>query len=381
MGIEQLVRRYEHDELAQLLLVVEQLEVANALLRTESIADARAALILLDHHAEIMLNEHCEALFRAGDGRGPFVGRPYKAGEREKIARRFNAKVDVAAGFGPLGEGVAGVVEPDDAACLKLAHRHRNAAYHGDRHNPGVLHLICLLQLRSVCNLFPAVTDRLSISFAGRDLPDVLVRHGVETKDLHGLRCAIQLREVARQVATSVTEGLELPLPAIKIALAHDLLDRGGTAVDVVNELLKGGLPPYNLFFAIEHDEFWKKYGSDEQLVDLRQRADDWHRRDEVDADGRFPDEVRRDMEIANGLRNERYVELRSKFRPKARQQAVFDAIERAEELLHLATLAEVISLYDGLDRDLAMFEQHLPAAVRAFDAMVERQLDYARGK
>lgn len=113
MGIEQLVRRYEHDELAQLLLVVEQLEVANALLRTDSIADARAALILLDHHAEIMLNEHCEALFRAGDGRGPSVGRPYKAGERERIARRFTTKVDVAAGFGPLGEGVAAVVKAD----------------------------------------------------------------------------------------------------------------------------------------------------------------------------------------------------------------------------------------------------------------------------
>ena len=86
-------------------------------------------------------------------------------------------------------------------------------------------------------------------------------------------------------------------------------------------------------------------------------------------------------MEMANGLRNERYVELQNKFRPKARQQAVFDAIERSEELLHLETLAEVVSLYDGLDRDLAVFEQHLPAAVRALDAMVERQIDYARGK
>jgi len=381
VSIEQLVRRYEHDELAQLLLVAEQLEVASALLRTESIADARAALILLDHHAEIMLNEHCEALFRAGDGRGPFAGRPYKAGEREKITRRFTIKVDVAAGLGTLGDGVAAIVEADDAACLKLAHRHRNVAYHGDQHNPGVLHLICLLQLRSVCNLFPAITDRLSISFAGRDLPEVLVRHGVKTKELHGLRCAIELPEVAREVASSITEELELPLPAIKVALANDLLDRGGTAVGVVKELLEGGLPPYNLFFAIEHDEFWERHGSDERLVELRQRADSWHRRDEADADGRYPEEVRRDMEMANGLRNERYVELQNKFRPKARQQAVFDAIERSEELLHLETLAEVVSLYDGLDRDLAVFEQHLPAAVRALDAMVERQIDYARGK
>src|SRR3712207_6174528 len=79
--IQQLFDRYEHDSLAQLLLVVEQLEVARELLRTESLADARAGLILLDHHAEILLHHHCESLFRAGDGKGPFVGRAYKQRE------------------------------------------------------------------------------------------------------------------------------------------------------------------------------------------------------------------------------------------------------------------------------------------------------------
>lgn len=51
-------RSYEHDQLARLLLITEQLEVASALLAGDSIANARAALILLDHHAEIMLHRH-----------------------------------------------------------------------------------------------------------------------------------------------------------------------------------------------------------------------------------------------------------------------------------------------------------------------------------
>ena len=369
--------RYEHDELAQLLLITEQLEVAGALLRTDSIPNARAALILLDHHAEIMLNRHFESLFRAGDGKGPLASRPYKRGERKKL-RDFGVRVDAAAGVGPLGEGVAPILDADDAACLRLSHRHRNAAYHRDQHNPGVLELICLLQLRSVCHLLPATTESISISFAGRDLPEALVRHGVEARDTSGLRSAIELPDAAKRVADSITAELELPLPAVKGALASDLLDRGGAAADVMQRLLKEGLPPHDLYFAIEHDEFWKKHGSDAKLVELLRRSDFWHRRDETDADGRIPEEVRQDMELANGLRNERYVELRQEFRPQARQEAVIDAIEKSEELLALPGLAEVVELYDQLDHDLEIFERHLPAAVGALNARIERQMDYA---
>ncbi len=183
--IADLANRYEHDQLAQLLLIVEQLEVAAALLRTEAVADAREALILLDHHAEILLHRHCESLFRAGDGKGPFVGRAYKLGERNKIRAEFSRKIDVAAGIGPLSEDVATVIDADDAACLKLAHRHRNAAYHRDFHNAGVLHLICLLQLDAVCRLLSATTPRIAFSVSGNG-PAPLARHGVAAGSTHG---------------------------------------------------------------------------------------------------------------------------------------------------------------------------------------------------
>lgn len=368
---------YDHDELSRLVLITEQLEVAVALLRTESIAHARATLILLDHHAEIMLNGHFESLFRAGDGKGSLAGRPYKRGERQKL-REFGVKVDAAAGVGPLGQGVPTVLNVDDAACLKLAHRHRNAAHHLDQHNPGVLELICLLQLRSVCHLLPATTESISISFAGRELPEVLVRHGVEVRDLAGLRSAIELPGAAQQVADSITAELELPLTGVKGAFADDLLDRGGAALRVIQRLLEDGLPADDLHFAMAHNEFWEKHGSDAQLVELLQRSDSWHRRNEADGNGRFPSEVREDMETANRERNERYVELQRDFRPLARDKSVIDAIEKSEELLGLSELAEVVELYDQLDHDLAIFERHLPAAVGALNARVERQIDYA---
>lgn len=348
-----------------------------ALLRTDSVAHARAVLILLDHHAEIMLNGHFESLFRAGDGKGSLAGRPYKRGERQKL-RDFRVKVDAAAGVGPLGQGVPTVLDADDAACLKLAHRHRNAAYHFDRHNPGVLELICLLQLRSVCHLLPATMERISISFAGRDLPEALVRHGVEAQDMSGLRLAIELPGAAQQVADSITAELELPLMSVKGALADDLLDRAGVAIRVIQRLLEDGLPAHDLHFAIAHDEFWEKHGSDAQLVELLQRADSWHRRDEADTNGSFPPEIREDMETANRERNERYIELQRDFRPQARDKSVIDAIEKSEELLELTELAEVVELYDQLDRLLTIFERHLPAAVGAMNARVERQMDGA---
>jgi hypothetical protein len=376
--IAELVNRYEHNELDQLLLVVEQLGVAAALLRTGSIADARAALILLDHHSEILLHRHCESLFRAGDGKGPFVGRAFTQRERERIRGQFNRKVDVGAGVGPLGVGVASVLDADAAACLKLAHRHRNAAYHGDRHNPGVLRLISLLQLDAVCRLLPATTPAIAFGMSADRVPPGLVRHGVRSAPSHGQGSVVDLREAARCVAVSVTAELELPLPAVRAELAGDLLERGGAAIDVLRELLDGGLAPQNLYFAIEHSEFWEKHGSDEQLVELLQRSDPWHRRKPDDPPGLLSDEVEADMARANHLRNERYVELRRQFRPRARQRAVIAAVEQSETVLHAATIADAIDRYDRLDRELEVFERYLPAAVRAFDAMVERQIDAA---
>lgn len=370
------MNRYEHDDLAQLLLVVEQLDLAAELLHSDSVASIRAALILLDHHAEILLRRHCESLFRAGDGKGPFVGRAFTRADRAKIRDKFERKLDVAAGASGLGSGVASIIDRDGAACLKLAHRHRNAAYHRDDHNPGVLHLICLLQLQAVCRLLAVTTSRITVGV--REEVPALLEHGIKASDTGGLRHAIDLRDAAQRVAASITGELELPFGVLKVAFAGDLLDRGRAALGVVLEVSAAGLPEDNLYFAIEHDEFWDKYGSDEVLVELLQRSDPWSRAAPGESPGRCSDEVEADMKLANDLRNERYLELRRAFRPKARQAAAIASIKEAEKLLGDETLAKAVERYDRLDRELAVFEKYLPAAVRALDAMEERAVDYA---
>jgi hypothetical protein len=374
--IAELVNRYEHDELAQLLLVVEQLDLAATMLHSDSVASIRAALILLDHHAEILLRRHCESLFHAGDGKGLFVGRAFTQSEREKIRDKFERKIDVAASRSDLGEGVAAIIDRDAAACLTLAHRHRNAAYHRDDHNPGVLQLICLLQLQVVCGLPTATTSRVTVGVR-EELP-VLLGHGIKASDTEGLRHAIDLRDAAERVAASITSELELPFEHVKAAFAQDLLDRGRAAIGVVVEVSEAGLPDENLYFAIEHAEFWDKHGSDEQLVKLLQRSDPWHRAGPGESPGRLSDEVEADMKLANDLRNDRYVELRRAFRPKATQKAAIAAVEQVEKLLADDTLGKALERYGRLDRDLAVFEKYLPAAVRALGAMEERAVDYA---
>lgn len=79
-------------------------------------------------------------------------------------------------------------------------------------------------------------------------------------------------------------------------------------------------------------------------------------------------------MALANCLRNERYVALRRRFRPRARQEAVIAAIEQSEKLLEDTTLADVVNRYDRLDRSLADFERRGSRGRGAQGLRVRRQ-------
>jgi hypothetical protein len=377
-----LASRYEFDEAEQLLLVVDQLEVCADMLRRDAVSSSRAAIILLDHHAEILLHRHCESLFRAGEGHGPFKGRTYTTTERGEVRNHFAQKLAVASGVGRLGAGVAPVVNADRSAALRLAHTHRNAAYHRDDHNPAVIRLVCLLQFEAVCCLLAATTSSLTIGGVTQNARLAeLARHGVHPTDSHGIRNAICLRDAADKVVESLTADLKLPLPAVQARLAMDLLDRAGELSGVVAELVDAGMEPYRIVFAIENSEFWERHGSDEQLCELARRSDPWERRHEAGPGGSLPDEVYADMNAANDARNERWTALRRKFRPRAQLQVVSRTIVRASKLIETSSMAETLNLYQQLDRDLAPLETFLPEAVRAWDAMVQRKIDIARGK
>jgi hypothetical protein len=377
-----LARRYELDEVAQLVLIVDQLDVCRSLLEEDTIASSRAAIVLLDHHAEILLLRHSESVFAHGDGHGPFRGRTFVSAERDEIRSKFRAKLQVAAGAGALGRDVKPILDADRVAALRLAHEHRNAAYHGDLHNPAVLRLVCLLEFEAVCHLLAATTSGLTIGGASRDERIAgLERHGVRPATTYGLRDAVCLSDAARVVADSLTTDLHLPRPAIQAELALDLLDRTGSIFGVIDELIEDGIEPWRIEFVLAHAEFCAAHLADPELCALARRSDAWERRAEADEVGRLPDVVSADMAAANDERNARWIELQRAFRPRATLANVARTVEQVQKLVETSSLAHTLDLYRRLDADLQPVERHLPECVRSWDEMVQRQIDTSRGK
>jgi hypothetical protein len=151
--ISRLAQRYEHDEVAQFLLVVDQLEDCVQLLKKDEISKTRSAVILLDNLADILLGRRVRSCFAAGERPGPGDHRAFTYKERKQLEKSFPAKLELAAGSGDLGAGVQPIITADDRAILGLSHSHRNAAYHRDEHNPEVILVIAALQLTAVTRL------------------------------------------------------------------------------------------------------------------------------------------------------------------------------------------------------------------------------------
>ena len=242
-NISKLVSSYEHDDAAQLVLVIERLEDSQIALSANRLSQTRGALIMLDHLAETLLLRHVRTCFAQGEARGPSRQRVFLAKERAVLERSFPAKLDLAVGIGELGEGVPPIIDLGRHSALGLAHTHRNAVYHRDRHKEGVLLLLVTLQLDAISKLWPAVTPDWTLSgLREGHLVETLARYGIEPEDRDMSRRAINLPDAARRVADRITEGLELPIEGVAATLAWDLLERAEVASGAVSELIEGGM-------------------------------------------------------------------------------------------------------------------------------------------
>lgn len=379
-NISKLVSSYEHDDAAQLVLVIERLEDSQIALSANRLSQTRGALIMLDHLAETLLLRHVRTCFARGEARGPSRQRVFLAKERAVLERSFPAKLDLAVGIGELGEGVPPIIDLGRHSALGLAHTHRNAVYHRDRHKEGVLLLLVTLQLDAISKLWPAVTPDWTLSgLREGHLVETLARYGIEPEDRDMSRRAINLPDAARRVADRITEGLELPIEGVAATLAWDLLERAEVASGAVSELIEGGMEPRRINFVFANHEFWDRHGADPKLIELSQRSDHWLRRDEADEHHRFPREVEADMARANNERNERVVELQKAFKPRATLRTVGKVNDFAERIAEINSMAELLSTYRELDESLDALEAVVPEAVRTWGKIVEDAVDEAR--
>src|SRR5262249_1131418 len=152
----------------------------------------------------------------------------------------------------------------------------------------------------------------------------------------------------------------------VQAYLGMNLLDRVDEVCGVIAELQRNGMDTERLLFTLRNTEFWDREGDDPEMVRLTRLTDRHARIDELDENHRFPPEVEREMEEANGARNQRYVELARQFVPRARLTVITEAAEKAEGLVKMP-FAAAIDNYRIIDRRLSELEKYLPEVVNAW--------------
>lgn len=121
-------------DLGRLVVHLEHISEAAALLRARGVVRERMALVAADHLAEVLLQDCMEATFVATEQLGPLTPRRYNRVQRQQLVNDFSARVQLACEV-PVGWASEPWLDARDASVFRVAHAYRNALYHGDRHN------------------------------------------------------------------------------------------------------------------------------------------------------------------------------------------------------------------------------------------------------
>src|SRR4051812_28661839 len=139
---DDLNRRYRHDDRAQFLLFIEQMNEACQLLLEDHLGKQRLGLIAVDNLAEMLLYRQQQRIARLRsthwDAQIPRLG----AKRLRKLRSDFKARVRLAQEeiADPLvGSVFVPLLDQLDADVFRTAHAYRNRIYHADRHNSALL--------------------------------------------------------------------------------------------------------------------------------------------------------------------------------------------------------------------------------------------------
>ena len=374
--IDELSLRYENDPVAQFEFILGYLTDSRDLIKHDDVRGWREALVQLDQTADILLSRQVNSITISA-GHVNSGARLFDRNEKRRL-RKFPGKLKLAAGVG-IGKGITPVLSREDRAVLQLAHTHRNLAYHQDRHDEQVIRLITALQFEAVCRLWPKTTPGWGFAGLSDDsrLANAVAPYGVVPTDGGGLRRCIKLDDAAEGVAAQLGKVVDASQKTVQAHLGMNLLDRVDQVCGVIAELQRDGMDMERFLFTLRNTEFWDREGDDPEMVRLTRLTDRHARIDELDENHRFPVEVEREMEEANGARNERYVELVEMFVPRARLTVITDASEKAEGLIKMP-FAAAIDNYRILDRRLSDLEKYLPEVVNAWGRFVDMQVTAA---
>lgn len=364
----------EWDSFEELHIIVEQLELCQGLLRSRSHSKARAAVILLDHVADVLMYRVCNDDFEYQAVLEMVIPPSVPAEKRAEILFRFDKKVSYLSQTKHLIDG-------ECASILLIGHRVRNFAYHRDYHNPNTISVVGRILYKTVCELLPILAQQGSHSYSSRTRGQTWVKkYGVTpgpfnfpealSRVTDGLR--LQLNINLSSAARTIRADLLKRYKRIRWTLDHWFSFKNDKDLD---NMLK------HYEFADVHLKELEKFR--QPVKDVRYLVYDLHKDLPPGEWSKLPvsperrHEIRRAMIVAERNFQTRRRQAFCKFRQTITADSLRLMSRKMRQLYSVRSFSQLLSQYDFLERQLSRVESYVSRAESDLDAAI----DVARGK
>lgn len=344
---------YTEDSVERFKLVIEQLEVCADLIKSDSPAKSRMAIILLDNLIDILMYRYCLYEF----SRDYFVRsfHPPKFTEEEEA----DAKNNIEGKIKIVRRYIKKLTKTEETI-IRLCHSYRNDAQHNDAHNPATSVLFAKILFKITSTFFIRLESKVPVSIGYGVVPDWFKKY---TDKSH-----IKLLDLAKNVVGNLSRGMGFSLETIRKSLSEDLSRR----LEKISEII-GELPA-----SAKLDEIFRYYGFEETLEFKNISKPFYQMRYRIVAGEPVAPEEYWDEEINTTRALD---EALIKFSPSVNTQTI-SKIKRGVRILREGPSTDfVLKTYERFNRPMELIEHYLNRAAEDWDKMVQLQIDIARGK
>jgi hypothetical protein len=353
---------------------VEHLELSQQLLRSRSHSKARAAVILLDHVADVLMYRICTHDFERQAMIEKVIPPDIPGEKRAEILFRFEKKV-------PYLSQRKRLISSADAAVLLIGHRIRNFAYHRDYHNPNTISVVGRILYKTLCEMLPLLAEHGQQTFG-------FEREKLVWTELYGITAGFHnYPKVLQCISTALAKRIKIDLPNAACMLKTDLLSRYKRVRETLDHWFSFKSNK-ELDAMLKHCEFEDACADElekflQPLKDARYLVYDLHKDlplkqwPKIDVPAEKRREVRRALILAERkFKTSRRSAFRD-FRQTVTAQSLHVLNRNISQLTSTQSLPQLLLRYEPLERDLTRIESYVAHA----EAAVEFAAEVARGK
>lgn len=186
-----------------------------------------------------------------------------------------------------------------------------------------------------------------------------------------------------KELAPKLTADLAVDFEEARGVLSEDLQLRTDLARASLQSLLEDGLEVDRLLFIIRWSQFWEAHGADDGLLELDEQRLGPLRRGLDDDFNESPltEAQRTAMDDAERCYIDRIQALQRDFQPRVTLETLSRTEAATDRLGTARSMTSLLQRYRDLDLDLTRFEGCIDEAARAWDTMVQDEIDRRRGK